>query len=258
LKILKKLLITFQLTTLAFAGEIKKLEQEIVAEEARMQQESESFSQWKQSANQKIKMLSSKNISLKKEHDSLNVSLLRAQKNVNNLKKRAQSYSLKVDRAGRSMVSLMESLGAKLSDGRYSDFQNLISSLKEKAALGNLKGDEGFSQIWQSLIQEYQKSLEVEVYSGAFNLAEFENKESVYGKYLKFGGVLEVFVSENGERAFKKQYNEAKWQEEKSNVMKEHLISVLEVASGNTIPKLVLLPIQIFSDSIVKIEGVEK
>jgi hypothetical protein len=252
LKILKKLLLTFHLTAFAFAGEVQKLEQEIAAEESRMKQEETSFAQWKQGVNQKINLLSAKKKSLNKEQDSLEVSLKAAQKNVNNLRKKTIFYEKKVDQAGKSMIVLMDELGAKLSDKKYSDFGDLILKLKEKAALGSLKGDEGFSQIWKSLINEYQKGLEIEVFSGSFNPNNIGNSnENIYGKFLRFGGVLEIFVSEDGSRAFKKQYNEEGWIEESSKLMKKHLISVLEVASGNTIPKLVLLPIRLYSDSIV-------
>lgn len=252
MKILKKLLITFHLTAFAFAGEVQKLEQEIAAEESRMRQEETSFAQWKQGVNQKINLLTSKKKWLNKEQDSLKVSLKSAQKNVSNLRKKALYYEKKVDQAGKSMIALMDELGVKLSDKKYSDFNSLILKLKEKAVLGTLKGDEGFSQIWQSLINEYQKGLEIEVFSGSFNQKNIGNSnENIYGKFLRFGGVLEIFVSEDGSRAFKKQYNENDWIEENSKLMKKHLISVLEVASGNTIPKLVLLPIRLYPDSIV-------
>ena len=224
---------------------IKAVEQETVREKDLTAAESKRQALFAETNRQKLAALSSQENTLRSQLDSMRAEIARLHDAKQKSGGGARWYESRKARYGEDLARMLDSIAPRLAaDFPYKN-DEAVAAVRETASQlrkGVIAPDEALGRVLELLLDRIRLGYTTEAWSGYL---AFEGR-SLPGKFLRYGTVASIFVSQNGDDVFWLSRSESgyKWVSAGADLgLRASLKEALKVAEGKTPPKLVSIPV---------------
>jgi hypothetical protein len=228
------------------ARETKKVQQEIAREKELHAKETARHKDFIKSSNSKLNTISQQTASVKSQTDSCAKSWLVCRghkKNYGVLLTGLESVKIlfsdelasKID----SIVPVLELDHPYKREESAEQLRSIAAQLRRRV----ISPEEGFGRVWDVLLERIRLGYTSETYSGYLDVSG--SGQGIPGKYLRYGAIWSVFVSQDGEDVYflNATQNQYQWVSAgKDLALRQKLKEALKVAEGKSAPQLVPVP----------------
>jgi len=236
--------------------EIKKVEQETAREKELHQKEKQRHAEFVKSSQGRLNRLQSQTQTIKAQTDSLTAELARVKEARRKLKGTVRWYEKKKEDFAAVLADQIDSVIPHISTDFPYKIDETQSALKETAAQlrrGVIGPEEGLGRTWSLLMDRVRLGYTAETWSGYLKT---DGSQGIAGKYLRYGAVFGIFVSQDGESVYYLQPAESGWHWKSAGddlELRRRLKDALKVAEGKAAPSLV--PIPLYAEHLRAFEG---
>lgn len=227
--------------------QMKKVEQEISAEQAALQQQREIANQRTQRNQERIQAAQGQLAQIRANNNQLQGQINATKGQNQGLKASAAAYEAKRIALSKELVGSLDQIANSTASGFPVQKEERLARLKELRAqllAGSLSPEEGMSRLWTFVLERNRQSVEAETWPGSYNV----DGTALPGRFVRLGTTFQAFINDDNSRMFymAKIGNEWKWVEiGNQNNTRAALLEAFAVAESKQSPKLVRIPVHV-------------
>ena len=224
---------------------IKTVEQETAREKDLTAAESKRHAAFLETNRQKLSALAQQEASLKVQLDSMRAEANTLRAEAQKAAGGARYFEGRKNKYAQDLARLIDSIAPRLaSDFPYKNEEAVLSVRDAASQLrkGVISPDEALGRVLELLLDRIRLGYTTESWSGYL---AYQGR-SIPGKFLRYGTVAALFVSQDGEEVFwlSRSGKEYAWRNAGDNLnLRASLKEAMKVAEGKTPPKLVTIPV---------------
>lgn len=229
--------------------EIKKVNQDSKREQSLHSKEAQKAQQFKATSADKLRRVSQQGAIIRAQTDSLKQELSRTQAARKKLKGGAYWFNKKKEDFGVLIAQRVDSIIPLIAKDYPYKIEETIKSLEDLSSQlkrNVISPEEGLGRLWDVLLNRIKMGYTAETYSGYLTINE--GSAGIAGKYLRYGAVFALFVSQDGEHVYYLDAGDGEnyaWKSAgKDMELRLALKDALKVAEGKTAPRLAALPLK--------------
>lgn len=227
--------------------QMKKVEQEIAAEQSSLQQQREIANQRIQRNQERLQQGQAQLNQLRSNNNTLQGQINATKGQNQSLKASAAAYEARRVALSKDLIGALDQIAQSTSQGfpvLKEERLNRLKELRAQLSSGSLSPEEGMSRLWTFVLEKNRQAVEAETWPGSYSA----NGTSIPGRFVRLGTSFQAFVNEDQSRMFYMAKIGQNWQwVEIGNQapLRAALVDAFAVAEGKQSPKLVRIPVHV-------------